>query len=114
MAFNGDSLPTWSEFEASDGKAKQVAAWKEVGLLILDHVASKEEGQADKVVQPMSWSDRLVLEKAELDERIKKLQAFLPSLEFERLTPESQSLLQQQVVIMRDYSGVLRQRIERI
>jgi hypothetical protein len=56
---------------------------------------------------------RVVAEKADLDEKINRLDAFLQSTTFNNLEPADQELLSEQVVHMRDYSAVLQLRINR-
>lgn len=54
---------------------------------------------------------RVVLEKAELDERIHKLFAFQQTPTFESLHPAEQERLFSQLSAMRSYAEILRQRI---
>lgn len=54
---------------------------------------------------------RVVDEKAELDERLAKLDAFLKTGTFKSLRDEEQILLDRQAVAMRILSGILRERI---
>lgn len=54
---------------------------------------------------------RVVDEKAELDEKIKKLETFLMRDVFCTLPEIEQSLLCTQAAIMRSYSAVLKERI---
>ena len=59
-----------------------------------------------------AWQDRVINEKAELDERIVKLDAFIVSPDFWRLKTIDARLLQEQVVAMRCYSLALGKRID--
>lgn len=54
---------------------------------------------------------RVVAEAAELDERISKLSAFLPTGTFASLPEDEQGRLNAQLVAMLDYSGCLAERI---
>lgn len=54
---------------------------------------------------------RVVMEKAELDERIQKLFAFQQTTTFESLHPAEQERLFNQLSAMRPYAEILRQRI---
>ena len=56
---------------------------------------------------------RVVGEKADLDEKLAKLSAFLDSEAAKALALEDQSLLHRQRVLMFNYSGILSARIER-
>ena len=55
---------------------------------------------------------RVVTEKSDLDERRKKLCAFIESEWFESLPVSECSRLSRQLVVMSDYSNILAQRIE--
>ena len=57
--------------------------------------------------------ERMLLERAELDARIAKLQAFTMSAEFDKLDEESLLLMLEQFAAMQNYSNVLGQRIAR-
>lgn len=54
---------------------------------------------------------RVVEEKAELDDKIRRLSAFFTSVSYAGLAQKEQDLLQQQLVAMRRYSEVLRARL---
>lgn len=69
-------------------------------------------GPEPGTVPAPAWQDRVITEKAELDERIVKLDAFIVSPDFWRLKTIDARLLQEQVVAMRCYSLVLGKRIE--
>jgi hypothetical protein len=64
---------------------------------------------------PHDWQNRVVTEKAELDERLAKLQTFLgqPSAALREMSIPDLSLLTAQEHYMRCYSNVLRDRIVR-
>lgn len=57
---------------------------------------------------------RLEEEKAQLNERIEKLEAFQNSEEFQNIDPVQMTLLNCQVHAMRTYSQILLERIARI
>lgn len=56
---------------------------------------------------------RVVDERAELDEKVKKLGAFVDGLAFAAIDPVDRALLREQLVVMRQYLYVLKQRIAR-
>lgn len=56
---------------------------------------------------------RVVQEKAELDEKIEKLEAFIQSEKFKVVDSEDSFLLNQQLAYMLAYSNTLQMRIER-
>ncbi len=56
--------------------------------------------------------ERVVAEKAELDEKITKLDAFLNTEACEKLDLAEQKRLQEQYLIMQQYSGILGERID--
>ena len=62
------------------------------------------------VVVEETYLDRLLVEKAELDEKLKKLQTFLSTPEVRKLTPKESKLLRLQAKAMRDYSDILHKR----
>jgi len=55
--------------------------------------------------------ERVVTEKAELDEKLEKLRAFFSNPLFEGLDEAEKVMLQRQQKIMSDYSEVLMERI---
>ena len=57
------------------------------------------------------FKSRLEVEKTELDEKLTKLSAFLRSEAFTCIDKRQQELLKEQVVVMREYSVILRLRI---
>lgn len=59
------------------------------------------------------FQKRVVAEKAQLDEKISKLEAFIRTDTFPGLPDEEQLDLNLQFQIMEDYSRVLERRIER-
>ncbi len=59
----------------------------------------------------MSYENRVIAEKKELDQRLAKLSAFIESDSFNAFTNEYRSLLCNQETCMRQYSAVLGQRI---
>ena len=58
------------------------------------------------------WQTRVVQEKAALDDKIRKLNAFFPTRKFTDLTPRNQQLLRDQHTVMERYSRILGWRIE--
>lgn len=61
-----------------------------------------------------NFKTRLATEKAELDEKIAKLSAFLESDNFATIDPVQQTLLNIQVKTMEAYSQILLERIARL
>jgi uncharacterized protein YigA (DUF484 family) len=59
------------------------------------------------------WQQRVVVEKKELDAKREKLRLFSRRSEFSELAPEDQQLLAVQFDLMKAYSDILGQRIER-
>ncbi len=57
------------------------------------------------------WQKRVVEEKAELDERIEKLEAFIASPKFEVISTYHAVALKDQAAVMRRYSEILGRRI---
>lgn len=70
----------------------------------------EETPKASNNVPP--FVERLFTEKAELDERIEKLSAFLAKPEFEKLSILDKHLLNQQFYVMIEYSKILSLRLE--
>ena len=60
---------------------------------------------------PSDFRDRVRAEAAELDDRINKLAAFLPSDTFNNLSKDEQDRLTSQLAAMQDYSACLSERI---
>jgi len=60
---------------------------------------------------PASFKDRVVAEKAELDEKIGKLQTFATGPIFDKLPPEEKGRMHNQFSVMQDYSKILGERI---
>lgn len=60
------------------------------------------------------FKTRLDAEKAELDERIQKLDDFLKSENFSKIDPVQMTLLNCQIHAMRTYSQILLERIARL
>jgi hypothetical protein len=59
----------------------------------------------------LAHEERVVQEKQELDDKIEKLSSFLLGQVFENLPDAEQERLDRQIVIMKDYSAVLGERI---
>lgn len=57
--------------------------------------------------------ERVVIEKKELDEKLRKLHDFLTGELIQSLPDEDQLLLKQQYKVMKEYSTILSDRIER-
>ena len=58
-----------------------------------------------------AWQERVIEEKNELDEKIRKLSAFLQSANVNLLNSTDRRLLTEQHVFMRYYSYILGERI---
>lgn len=58
------------------------------------------------------YKQRVKNEKAELDERKSKLDAFLGSEFIENVATDEQERLKRQLVVMEEYSSILQERIE--
>lgn len=56
---------------------------------------------------------RVIAEKADLDDKVSRLHAFTTSTIFAVLDKEDQRLLRSQLLVMGGYSEILRKRIER-
>lgn len=61
---------------------------------------------------PESWLDRVIEEKRELDEKIKKLGAFIDHKDFVNIDDDHAILIQEQFKLMVKYSLALEKRIE--
>ena len=59
-----------------------------------------------------AWQERVVQEKAELDEKINKLEQFFSTETYARLSNKHLDLFDKQIVAMRQYSEALEGRIE--
>jgi len=78
------------------------------GVVIDMHgIALKDKGE--KVMQP--HQERVVTEKAELDDKSAKLNAFFNTAMFDKLSSEEQDRLHRQYELMVQYSAVLGERI---
>lgn len=55
---------------------------------------------------------RVIDERAALDDNIDKLNSFLNGSRFQNVNPDEQDRLRAQLKVMREYSGILTQRIE--
>ncbi len=66
-----------------------------------------------KVEKPVmqNWQKRVVEEKAELDERIEKLYAFIESPKFKTISTSHAVALKDQAAAMLNYSAILGRRI---
>jgi hypothetical protein len=60
----------------------------------------------------MTWLDRVIDERKQLEERIEKLSAFLQGPEYRKLEPEEKERLKAQFRVMRWYAEILTDRIE--
>lgn len=58
------------------------------------------------------WQMRVLMEKSELDDRLKRLQAFLASPEAKKIDPLQRDLMARQASYMQAYSTTLRERID--
>ena len=61
-----------------------------------------------------TFKDRLIEEKAQLDDKIQKLQSFMESENFSKIDPVQMSLLNIQIFSMQTYSQILLERIARL
>lgn len=77
-------------------------AWPLLGYALKDKLAAV----------PKDFRDRVRAESAELDDRIKKLAAFLPTDACHALPAEEQERLCSQLAAMQDYSNCLAERID--
>lgn len=59
----------------------------------------------------MTYQERVIAEKAELDQRLTRLRAFLTSDTFNTVSEPEQDLLYRQVGVMAQYSRILSERI---
>lgn len=59
----------------------------------------------------LPYQERVIEEKTQLDEKLRKIRAFMVSPEFGRLSPEEQGRIKHQENTMWEYSDVLRERI---
>jgi len=57
------------------------------------------------------WQQRILIEKEELNEKVKKLAAFLATEPFDALPPAEQDRLTRQLDVMIQYRSVLTERI---
>lgn len=60
------------------------------------------------------WQQRLLFEKIELDTKILNLMGFMETLGFHELPEVEREDLQAQAIVMRHYSSILADRIERM
>lgn len=58
-----------------------------------------------------TYLDRLIQEKKEIDDRLTKLNSFLPTDAFKGLSLVNQDLLSHQAKVMQQYSDILHTRI---
>lgn len=57
------------------------------------------------------WQQRVIDEKKELDEKLKKLLVFISGEEFRKLPWQEATLLKQQALAMGKYASILEERI---
>lgn len=57
------------------------------------------------------YQQRVVQEKSDLDEKLERLRVFIGTDEFDALDHAEQQRLEKQLWAMRDYSGILNERI---
>ena len=74
-------------------------------------IYAERERLAREAAAPANFQDRVRAEAAELDDRIKKLTAFLPTDLFHSLPADEQDRLAAQLAAMQDYSNCLAERI---
>lgn len=75
-------------------------------------IYAERERLAREPAKPGDFRDRVRAEAAELDDRITKLQAFLPTDTFQALPVEERGRLNAQFAAMLDYSNCLAERIK--
>lgn len=56
---------------------------------------------------------RVVAERCDLNEKLVKLESFIQASMFDKLDSDEQLLLRRQLVVMREYSKILTERIEK-
>jgi hypothetical protein len=61
-----------------------------------------------------TFKERLEIEKAELDEKIHKLESFIESENFSKIDSVQRTLLNVQIQAMRTYSQILLERLARL
>ena len=79
-----------------------------------DYIAAVMIRIAEKL-EKSDYKDRVIAEKAELDEKIEKLSDFIVSEKFEEIVKDfnERTDMRNQLLAMRDYSIALKSRIER-
>lgn len=59
------------------------------------------------------WQERLVEEKAQADEKVKRLDAFVRGPKFDGIHVEDRALLREQLAVMTRYAEILQERVSR-
>lgn len=106
---------------------KQVTAWPEMKDMLDGFAVKYEDGYTswspkdvfEKAYLPIGQVkdlpphvQRVIGEKAQLDDRLAKLSAFLKTEDFKNLPAKNRELLTTQCGAMAEYSGLLKQRLE--
>lgn len=106
---------------------KQVTAWPEMKDMLEGFAVQYSDGYTSwipkkvfeeaylpigQVKELPPHVQRVIGEKAQLDDRLAKLQAFLQTPAFKELPAKSQKLMEAQAVSMREYSDVLAERLK--
>lgn len=105
VVFIENNVPETGREVARTNAVNQI--WQLLGFRLRE----KEPAQPASTLQP--HQQRVVDEKAELDERLGKLHAFLKTGIFKSLPDEDQILMDRQARAMRMLSGILGERIAR-
>ena len=103
-AFNGDPLPSWTDFSQDPSKQKQVSAWMDVAIEAAVTMASYPH-------VAITWQKRLQRELDETTSKVAKLSRFIDSPKFKTLSENQQRLQRRQLSIMASLADVLHQRI---
>jgi hypothetical protein len=90
----------------------------EAGMMLLVEPIARSVDDYEREYMPLfpvrpDWQQRVIDEKAELDERIGKLCAFLRSDAYRALPDTDRFLLDRQIGHMRDYAHILFMRVAR-
>ena len=105
-----DGTPAFVEVEGPEAMTERYLA--DLERSGVDTKSLKVEGE-DPVApdQPQSFRERVIVEKAELDDKIAKLGAFLGGPIYQGLDPTEQHRLEHQHDVMVEYSDILGERI---
>ena len=82
---------------------------------ILEEAALSGPPSSEEKAMAVTWvRDRLLSERQYLIDNIAKLEVFIVSYKFKTLKPRAKELLEEQLLVMREYSNVLLERISLI